>query len=365
VQNVPSRIRTQPSRCATPLVVVALLCLSGCVQLGPTSINRDRFDYGSAVGESWKQQALLNIVKLRYADSPVFVDVAQIVSGYTLQSTLTGGWGYNLGIHGPDSANIGAQAQYTDRPTITYTPLTGQQYMRGIMTPIAPSTVLFMIQSGYAADFVLRMTVESINGLNNRSAAPARRNGGDAEFFAAVDLIRDVQRSGSIGMRIEVDKTKKEVTVMTFPRRQRSAELRAQTAEIGRLLRLEPGADEYKVSYGMGLGGGGDIEMATRSVAQIMLELADTVDVPAPHLAEGSAYPALPPTGGVQPLMRIHSGDARPADAFAAAQYRGSWFWIDQRDLLSKRTLAFLQGIFNYADTGKPENLPLVTIQAQ
>jgi hypothetical protein len=225
--------------------------------------------------------------------------------------------------------------------------------------------VLFLIQSGYAADFVLQMTVESINGLNNRSAAPARTNPGDAEFFEVVDLIRKVQRSGNIGMRVEMDKSKKEATLLTFPRRHSSPELKAQTAEIGRLLRLEPNANDYKVAFGMAAGGGTDIDMATRSLVQIMVELADTVDVPQAHLDAHSAYPALPATAGVKPLMHVSSGTARPTDAYAAVMYLGYWFWIDQRDLVSKRAFTFLQGLFNFADTGKPENLPLVTIPAQ
>ena len=42
---------------------ISLAVLSGCMLLGPASIYRDRFDYG----ESWKQQAPLNIVKMSCA----------------------------------------------------------------------------------------------------------------------------------------------------------------------------------------------------------------------------------------------------------------------------------------------------------
>jgi len=37
--------------------------LTACTHLGPKTIPVDRFDYGTAIADSWKQQILLNIVK--------------------------------------------------------------------------------------------------------------------------------------------------------------------------------------------------------------------------------------------------------------------------------------------------------------
>ena len=67
---------------------VTVLFLSGCTHYGPKTVSRDRFDYNTAISDSWKEQTLLNIVKIRYIDMPLFVDVASIVSGYTLQSSV-------------------------------------------------------------------------------------------------------------------------------------------------------------------------------------------------------------------------------------------------------------------------------------
>ena len=153
------------NRLSSVFCSLGLLAATGCQHLGPRSVAVDRFDYSTAIADSWKQQTLLNIVKLRYMDFPVFVDVASVVSGYSMQTgvSVNGTLSSTKAIQG-DFASMGGQAIYTDRPTITYVPATGDKFLRGLITPIDPKNIFFLLQSGYAADFILGMAVESLNG---------------------------------------------------------------------------------------------------------------------------------------------------------------------------------------------------------
>jgi len=112
------------------LCLAATATFAGCAHLGPRTIPVDRFDYSESIADSWKQQTLLNIVKLRYMDLPVFVDVASIVAGYSMQTgvSVNGTLSSKTAVQGNYLA-AGGQAIYTDRPTITYVPLTGEKFL--------------------------------------------------------------------------------------------------------------------------------------------------------------------------------------------------------------------------------------------
>ena len=157
---------------AVGVMVLALLGSSGCASFGPTSVNRDRFDYIQALATSWKHQTLLNIVKLRYADTPVFLDVTQVIGSYQLQAGFSVGGSVNFG--GPPFPNglsLGTAGTYTDRPTVIYTPLTGAHFLKVIMTPVPPPASPVCLPKPHMIEypppavrfFVLRPILSSVN----------------------------------------------------------------------------------------------------------------------------------------------------------------------------------------------------------
>jgi hypothetical protein len=343
------------------------LLLTGCAHLGPGTVAVDRFDYSTAIADSWKQQILLNIVKIRYVDLPVFVDVSSIVAGYSLQTgvTVNGVASSERAIQG-NYGSIGGQAIYTDRPTITYVPMTGDKFLKGLVTPIDPRNIFFLLQSGYPADFILGLTVESLNGVRNRSAAGGVVREADPDFVRALQLLREVQLAGAVGMRVEEDKVKGSTAVLFFQRDDLSADIQAKGAEIRRLLKLPADQQKFVLSYSPMRGAANELAVNSRSMLQILGAFASYVEVPETHLNAGLAAPAFEHESAAQRTVgRIRSGSAKPETAYVAVQYQGQWFWVDGSDWQAKRALTAVMFFFTLADTGNPERLPLVTIPAQ
>jgi hypothetical protein len=343
---------------------------TGCLhpKIGPNSLPRERSLYSISLADSWKQVTLLNIVKVRYLDPPVYVDIANIVSSYTLAQSATADGVIEPG--GMSGATLGASIGLSHSPTITYTPLTGNAYIRSLTTPLAPASVFSAMQNGVPADLILLSSVQSINGLRNEQATMDGIRPADPEFHRVRELLREIQLSGMVRLYVKEDAGKQQTTLLAFRTDHIPPEIQAATAELRRLLRLDPNATDFKVVSAPLPSSDKEVAVITRSIVGILQNMAAEVEVPPQDLAQHRAVPGfaaghtLP---GIVPIIRIHSAKDKPADAdaFVGVRYRDTWFWIDDGDLPSKRSFAQLMQLFTMADTGVKENMPIVTIPSR
>ena len=186
----------------------------------------------------------------------------------------------------------------------------------------------------------------------------------DPEFYPLVEKLRTIQQSGDLGMRVR--KTGEQTAAFVVFSKKPSPAVEADRAEVRELLGLDPKAEEFNVIYGSLATNDKEIAILTRSMLEILIDLASYIEVPAKSATERRTFPTPAPEvvngAPVAPLIRIHSSPQNPGDAFAAVAYRQEWYWIDDKDLASKRLFSFIMFLFTLTETGDKQGAPVITI---
>jgi hypothetical protein len=209
---------------------------------------------------------------------------------------------------------------------------------------------------------VLQTVVGSINGLRNSALGL----GAEPGFYKLVEALSRIQRNAGLGIRVEPRKDNN--SVMVVMRRDDTNEALMKDAFIVQdLLNLENGISEFEIAYGLVPKTNHEVAMLSRSMLEIMLQLGLGIDIPSEHTKDGRVLTGAWKTGdvAVRPLVHIRSGLQRPDDTYAAVPYKGYWYWIDDKDVASKRTFTFLMILFSLAETGQPSASPVVTVPSR
>ena len=348
------------------LPVCFFLFLNGCaVRVGPKTIARDRFDYTSALSNSWKEQMIMNMVKARYLDPPMFMDVAQVVTSYTFEGSAS----VNL----PDwegaaaGSAAGISGRWAESPVITYNPLVGEKFTKSLLQPIPPIALFSLVQAGWPIDAVFNIAVRAINGLYATTHVEALKKQGDTDFYRLVKMLRELQLTGAFALRVE-KRGDADAAVVVFRPHQVDEPTEATALAVRKMLGLNLEAREFNIAFGAVQKDDTELAMVTRSMLEILLEASAGVDVPAADVQEGRvSKPAEikdQQSGERRFLINVRSspGKPNPRDAFSAVRYRDNWFWLDDRDLSSKRGLSFLLILFTLAESGTTATPPVLTI---
>ena len=312
-------------------LALAAILTTACTSIGPSTVAQDNYRYTDALGAAVKRQMLANVIRMRYGDMPVFVDITSMINQYTLEGQV------NLNAPAwdrPSAAGVpivGAAGRWADRPTITYVPVTGEKFIRSLLTPIQPAALLSMVQSGWPIRLVFGMTVRSIDGIANGSRSSLTRQEPDPRFGELLSALGVLQKSTAFGVHIE-RQGKDRTAIIVLHRGMGAAEAEARRT-VQNILDLESGADELRVTYGTIAVKPDEIAIVTRSILEIMIEFSHGIEIPPGHVEEGRTV-ASPKFEGpwTPPLVRILTGENAPDDALVTAEYRGLWYWIDDLD---------------------------------
>ncbi|MFO0895768.1 MAG: hypothetical protein U0574_12535 [Phycisphaerales bacterium] len=356
--------------------------LAGCQVLGPTALSAGRGAYNDVIARTNSEQTLAMLVRMRYADPTGILTVTSVTAGLKFSARIGGEFG--LGPTTNYDGNLvplSAGAAYEDNPTITYSPVDGQAFLREWLSPISLESLCLIMQAGVDEEVLPMMLVERMNGLRGgpHASAEERRN-----LRRAIQLLAELRRTGAVAW---VEAPPMPIAgapapagagsgsggsgfeLMLAPISEQDA---AEAAELLQLLGLSrpasgPNGAAIRVPLVLGVRTPGfwGVAVETRSVAGIMQHAAAAIEVPERHIQEGVVRPSPPLESDDAPTFRIRSSSAPPEHANVAVQHRGWWFWVDDKDFQSKRLFKDIQILFQNRlaqATKGTQTAPLLTI---
>jgi hypothetical protein len=347
-------------------LVVLILGITSCSHLGTVVLPPDRLAYNRAILESDEQQTLLNIVRLRYTDTPYFMTVNNVVSQFSF------GNNYSVGVSnsaGPPSllGTGNASVSYSEAPTITYTPLQGEDYVNRLLTPVDLNVLLMLFRSGWSVYHVTRVVVQRFGPLDNASLASRAVSGRIPiykEFQQHMAVFRRMQNLNNIELRKDLIDNVMAIRVHFKKYSLLTAKERLMLSKFG-VSAHSP--DFWLVSAAPTAKN--QVYVETRTVLGLIYFLSKGVDVPAEDVMKKQVRMTCYPDGKLfnwhdvtKDIMRVRVSKAKPEDAYVAVMYRGSWFYIEQCDFSSKETLNLLGMIMGIYQTKIQITPPVFTI---
>lgn len=339
-----------------PVLVIALFSLTGCQStFGPSALQTTHPSYNQAIIQSLSEEMLLNLVRLKYRDKPYFLKVNSVTASLAFDGRIGIGSELDLSPGGniiqPD-LGIG----YSDKPTISFQPLQGEDFLKSVLSSISFDALLVLTQSGWSIERVFGLCVERINDIYNAPSASGPSPATEPEFREfkrAMKLIRQLQLTRA--MEIGPDENGRLHLLFKV-----NADNRNKIAQLSNLLGLQAPANtqdylQIKLDNNFLHPQPNELRIRPRSIASILFYLSQQVDIPQQHVEAGLVTVTRNHHGNLfnweetpaGELFRIRYSEDYPESAFLTISYRGYWFYIADNDLESKSTFMLLSQLFN------------------
>ncbi|MDJ0651688.1 MAG: hypothetical protein QNJ27_01565 [Simkaniaceae bacterium] len=365
-------------------LILSTLFLPGCHVSSRTAMygSGGRTSYNIAAQNTTNQELLLNLVRLRYSDTPYFLDLNQITTQFSFSSKLKPTVKFSLPNNsGSASGELGAELGWSNQPTIQYSPLEGKDFAVQMMQPLGLKIIQGLVFTGWDIDRVFRLLVQNMANIPNSSAASGpvpSKVPYYKKFFECLELLRHFQslEELQIGLSFIPDGNKKNSEDKARKEKPNAIQISfpANGEKSDHLAALLEGVKKTKGRYVLNMRQAFNEEASlgfmTRSLLGMMYYLSLGVEIPPVDVATRTVEMTFNDDGSVfnwhdviGDLMTIKWSHHRPDNYYLAIPYRGHWFYIDDSDVSSKRTFVLLQQIYNLqSKQSEKEEGPLLTI---
>ncbi len=254
-------------------LVIALfiaLLFSGCANLGPTTLKGERSNYNLAIQRTNDEQLLLNLVRLKYRDTPFFMEVSSVASQFSLSTNA------NVSASLQDSVKglfgLGASLGMIEKPTVTYSPLQGDMFIQRVLSPLPLQTIALLFHSGWSIERIFRLCFQRMNQLTNAPSAsgPTPNLAPQFKNFAlAVKHLRSLQVHDAINLSYqEANGTPQLILHINDKDKNRE-----EAKQFALAINAEPGETHYVLTFSPALNRTGQVQVVTRSLLGILFYL--------------------------------------------------------------------------------------------
>ena len=371
----------QPARqvvCKYLLLIAAVIVLiSGCAAQGAKRVPRDRFDYNAAIAQSTREQMLLNIVRSRYLEVPVFLTVSSVLTQYEYDRSIGVGGVFESGSDSNDIFTGDTNLRFSERPTITYLPVEGQEFSAHLLSNVPVDLFFAAAQAGWSVDIFMRIGIQRLGAAENMSFADVPASGHSDWKTQSTDEFENLKRFErmielifilSDSEVIEVQEVKENIEdgLYLIIAEEVPEDLQPMLDELRQLIGLA-NRNQFRITERVTNLGDDEISIQTRSVMAMMEFMARGVEVPREHLEEGRVIDyGLQNTNGEEARrlipFRMHSSKNRPQNAFATVRYKDYWYYIDNTDITSKRALGLIIVLFRLQAPTPAGAAPILTL---
>ena len=357
------------------VVLISLLLACGCQStFGPRALKYTHPAYNQAIVNTLEQEMLLNLVRLKYRDRPFFLKVGSVTATFSMGADIGVegeygiDWKRDIGDGRVVSPSVGMS--YSQSPTISYTPLQGEAFLKSVLTPISLEAILVIAKSGWSVERVFGICVERMNNLYNAPSASGPTPEEEPryrKFKRMLEILAILQGTGvtEIGLNLEAEQ-KRNMVFQIDP----NSNYQELIDELRSLLEVSQELYQFEITTNFLDLKKDEWDLRPRSIANVLYYLSQNVEVPEEHKEAGLVTVTRAKDGGefnwgetpAGMMFKVRFKKSRPRNAYIAVSYRGGWFYIPDDDLQSKSTFVLLSQLFNLQAGQTEDASPTLTL---
>ncbi|HIF03611.1 MAG TPA: hypothetical protein EYQ84_10155 [Nitrospinaceae bacterium] len=348
------------------LTMLLLFGPIGCLNIGPISLKSERSKYNMAIQKTNDEQLLLNLVRLKYRDTPFFLEVSNVASQFRIKNKVS--ITAQLESMVKDIFNLGTSSSYQESPTVSYTPLQGDKFVKNIMSTLPLKTITLLFHSGWSVERVFRVCFQLLGHLENAPGAsgPTPKLAPQyKEFLKTVKYLQELDDRDALRIIYQELNEQPQMLLQVSD----EAKTSKPALEFARSISSTPGKKQYILTHFPTPDQVDHLRIVPRSLLGMLFYLSQSIEIPKRDLLKGKVTQTKTTKGEdfdwfevTGELLTIRSLDEKPLRATVRVFYRDTWFYIDDSDLNSKSTFSLLTQIYSLQSGSIKSTEPILTI---